>query len=241
MSAKYSFGNYNQVRFYRANKMIRKTSTGFLLLLTLLNLSTSDIRAGEITVIVKDTNHDPVANIAVWVTPKQLSGKTLKNPVTISQKNKAFIPYFSIVQAQQPIVFSNNDDISHHVFSASREKSFSFRLKKGESNRNIAFSNNVAISMGCNVHDWMSAHLLVVDTPYYGHSNEEGRVTLSIEELGEASLEIWHPQINDAVETLKRSITIEQQSATITFQLTKPLDQIPEQKSGDDFDFLDDY
>lgn len=217
----------------------RKTISSTTLLV--LIATAFPLQATEISVHLKDDKNKALSNIAVWVTPNNITSSTLTTPVTINQIGKAFDPYLNIMQVGQPLVFANNDDISHHIFSASRDKNFSFRLKKGESNSSVEFTKGVSIAMGCNVHDWMSGHLLVVETPYFAITDSSGKVTLNVKELGEAKVEIWHPQITDASETLKRSINITEISTTLEFQLKKPMDKIPEQKSGDDFDFLDDY
>ena len=39
----------------------------------------------------------------------------------------------------------------------------------------IAYFNKEAeIAMGCNIHDWMSGYLLIVDTPFFTKSDKNG-------------------------------------------------------------------
>ena len=159
----------------------------------------------------------------------------------VNQKNKSFTPYISIIQKGQPVEFANQDDITHHIFSASRDQRFSFKIRSGDKNSDVQFNQVAKISMGCNIHDWMSGYLLVLDTPYFEKTDKNGRVEFKLDFNKNAKINIWHPQMREDAPSLSKDISISKSGITVNFHLVHPLDSIPAQESGEDFDFLDDY
>jgi plastocyanin len=214
-----------------------KTLIQFVALLLISN----SLQSAQIKVRVENSDGGMLSNIAVVITPKQLNANSKAQTETVFQKDMAFSPYLSVVQAGQPVQFTNNDDITHHVFSASRDQNFAFKLRKGQSNNSIEFLQPAEISMGCNIHDWMSGHLLVVDTPHFSLTDEQGLSSIDIEEIGEASLRIWHPQMSEKEKKKRVSIVLDGNDLLLELKLEDELGEIPEQSIDDDLDFLDDY
>lgn len=197
--------------------------------------------SAEVKVIVKSSDGSTLSKVAVVITPKKSSVNRNTQTETVYQKEMAFSPYLSVIQAGQPIEFTNNDDITHHVFSASRDQNFAFKIRKGQTNNSIEFLQPAEISMGCNIHDWMSGHLLVVDTPHFSLTDERGLSKIEIPELGEASLRIWHPQMSAKDKLKRKHIILKGSDLFLELELEEELGDIPEQAIDDDLDFLDDY
>jgi hypothetical protein len=49
------------------------------------------------------------------------------------------------------------------------------------------------VTVGCNIHDWMITHLVVVPTPWFAKSGPQGPVKISAP-AGRYRLEVWHPR-----------------------------------------------
>ncbi|WP_256717706.1 hypothetical protein [Shewanella sp. UCD-KL12] len=197
-----------------------------------------------------DIDNKPMVNMVVYLQAKQSDGskpvqlKSTPNqispPVEIHQKNKQFTPYITVIQKGYKLQFINDDDITHHIYSAAGAKRFSFKLRKDNSTKDMLFDQVGHISMGCNIHDWMSGHVLVVDTPFFGITDEMGRV--SFDDIPDANydLVIWHPQLltqdNRLIHKVSLPIT-----ETLTITVSGLMDEIPAQQSLDDFEFLEGY
>jgi hypothetical protein len=41
----------------------------------------------------------------------------------------------------------------------------------------VVFDQPWAVTLGCNIHDWMKAYVYVVDTPYYAVTGPDGTAT----------------------------------------------------------------
>jgi plastocyanin len=81
--------------------------------------------------------------------------------------DREFTPYVSVIQTGTRVEFPNRDPIQHHVYSFSPAKTFEIKLYSGRSPESILFDKPGVITIGCNIHDWMIAYVLVVPTPYF--------------------------------------------------------------------------
>lgn len=197
--------------------------------------------SNALTVQVQDTQGKPLHDIVVYAEPLdgQAMGKTDKK-VIISQAKKSFTPYVSVAQTGNKLEFLNQDDITHHVYSANTKRKFAFLIRPGQKVAQPALSSANEIVMGCNVHDWMSGYLLVLDTPYFDKTNQQGEVTLDIQGGGRYKIIAWHPQLNEQQHRVSQQVDMAK-TDTLTLKLTQKMLKIPEQKSDGDFDFLSDY
>ncbi|MEH6442470.1 MAG: hypothetical protein V7784_01110 [Oceanospirillaceae bacterium] len=196
--------------------------------------------ANALSVIVKDSSGANLADVVVYAEPleQQPLGKTKKN-IVISQAKKSFTPYISVAQTGNSIVFSNKDDITHHIYSASGSK-FAFLIRPGQKVGQPKLSQSNEIVMGCNIHDWMSGYLLVLDTPYFTKTDANGLANLDIKGAGRYKIIVWHPQITEKNNRISKDINIAE-DLEVAMSLSQKMDKILEQKSDDDFDFLSDY
>lgn len=203
---------------------------------------TNDKQANNcIEVAVVDANEQAQADVVVYLMP--LDGQQLNEQapiVTIAQKDKAFAPYISVSQRNQQVDFVNQDDITHHIYSVNSENNFAFKIKKDEAYTINSFDNSAAMAMGCNIHDWMSGHLLIVDTPYFGKTDALGKVRFNLQQLGRYQITVWHPQLPTQDNRVQQTELVSK-NASYQISLPKPLLPIPSQESSEDFDFISDY
>ena len=50
------------------------------------------------------------------------------------------------------------------------------------------------VTIGCNIHDWMISHVVIVPTPWFAKTDAQGQVGLSAP-AGRYRVEIWHPRM----------------------------------------------
>ena len=96
----------------------------------------------------------------------------------IDQVDKEYIPFMTALQVGTSVEFPNLDNIRHHVYSFSKAKTFEIPLYRGTPRAPILFDKPGPVALGCNIHDWMTAYVFVAETPYFGVTSAEGRVTL---------------------------------------------------------------
>lgn len=169
--------------------MIRVRATALGILLALCGPS----QAARLQVTVTTAAGVPVEDAAMVITP--ISGAIPKRHSTLSitQKDREFIPYLTVVQTGTAVSFPNQDPFRHHVYSFSPVKSFEIKLYAGKSAQPVVFDKPGEVAIGCNVHDWMEAYVLVVDSPYFDKSDHKGRALIANLPTGRYRLRLWHP------------------------------------------------
>jgi plastocyanin len=190
-----------------------------------------------VQVSVQDKNGNAVSNIVVYLTP--LDGQKLPQSsdiVTVSQKNRAFSPYITVSQTQKTVHFVNHDDITHHIYSADNDNKFAFKIRAGDEHFSENFNREAEIAMACNIHDWMSGYLLIVDTPYFAKTDNNGEVSFSLNNMGNYRVVVWHPQLPTEQHRLSQEQNIID-NTKLSFILTKDLESIPTQESSEGFDY----
>lgn len=113
---------------------------------------------------------------------------------SIAQQDRDFVPYLTIVRAGTAIDFPNRDPLKHHVYSFSSAKRFEIKLYAGKPAQPVIFDKPGEVALGCNIHDWMEAYVLVVNTPYFAKTSVQGRARVGNVPPGRYRLRFWHPR-----------------------------------------------
>lgn len=136
----------------------------------------------------------PVEDAAVVVEPVAGSAPKGQRTVTIEQRDREFIPYVSIVETGTMVEFPNRDAFKHHIYSFSSPKIFEIKLYAGKPVLPVLFDKPGEVALGCNIHDWMEAYVLVVNTPYFARTDATGHAVLRNVPVGHYRLRVWHPR-----------------------------------------------
>tara|TARA_R110000803_G_scaffold113618_3_gene181975 strand:- start:14 stop:664 length:651 start_codon:yes stop_codon:yes gene_type:complete len=197
--------------------------------------------AENININVVDNDHKALPDMVVYLQPEDdISLPFNEKVVEVGQFDRSFTPYISIMQLGNKVNFKNKDDITHHIYSPIGDNKFSFKIRAGESQMKSDFQQTGEVAMGCNIHDWMSGYLLIVDTPLFGKTDEKGRLDLPMPPAGKYQLIVWHPQLDAVNNRVYQPIDLSEQKQ-VTIKLDNKILKISEQKSEEDFDFLSDY
>ena len=110
----------------------------------------------------------------------------------VDQRNTQFVPRVSVVTVGTPVTFPNSDNVRHQVYSFSPAKRFELPLYSGKPAAPVVFATPGVVELGCNIHDWMLAYVVVVDTPYHVVTDARGQARIQAP-AGSYTLRIWHP------------------------------------------------
>ena len=83
--------------------------------------------------------------------------------------------------------------IRDSVYSISRAKRFQLPLYKDIAPDPVLFDQPGSVVLGCNIHDWMVAHVRVLDTPHFGKTDTDGNVVLNGLSDRDYEIDVWHP------------------------------------------------
>jgi len=180
-------------------------------------LLASPAYAGPLLATVTTPDGRPLADAAVVAEPVAGTRHQARHMVAIEQRNREFIPYLTVIQTGTRVEFPNRDPVKHHVYSFSPAKSFEIKLYSGKPTQPVLFDKPGEVAVGCNIHDWMEAYILVVDSPYFAKTGQDGKALLRQLPPGEYRLRVWHPRQN--AETPRREIRITAAAARLDMVL----------------------
>ncbi len=111
----------------------------------------------------------------------------------MSQKDLTFVPPLLTVQAGTRVEFPNLDETYHNIFSFSPAKRFDLGRYRSDETPipSVVFDVPGLVTIRCDIHEHMRGLILVLDTPYFVTSDEEGRFRLSGLPSGHYTLKAW--------------------------------------------------
>jgi plastocyanin len=111
----------------------------------------------------------------------------------VEQKDLTFIPALLPIQIGTKVEFPNLDDTYHNIFSYSPAKRFDLgRYRPDE--RPIpseVFDKPGLVTLRCDIHEHMRGLILVLNTPYFVMTDENGRFRLAGLPAGHYTLKAW--------------------------------------------------
>ena len=148
--------------------------------------------AATLTVEVRDARGTPISDAVVYAVPESPAPLAKKTAV-MDQKNRMFVPHILPIQAGTTVQFPNSDDVRHQVYSFSPAKTFQLPLYGGTPANPVVFDKPGVVTLGCNIHDRMTAYIVVVPTPYFASTVRGGHTTLGNLTGGKYTVHVWHP------------------------------------------------
>ena len=152
--------------------------------------------AGTLDVQVTDSAGKPLAGAAVFVESRE--ARAAARPlagVEIAQANRQFSQAVTLVTVGTAVSFPNRDTVRHHLYSFSPVKKFEIKLYVGTPAVPVLFDAPGIAVIGCNIHDNMSAWVVVVETPHHGLTGADGKLSLAQIPAGNFRLRTWHPAL----------------------------------------------
>ncbi len=115
--------------------------------------------------------------------------------LTISQKNKRFVPYILPLVAGQRVRFPNQDKIYHNVFSISPLATFDLgQYKDADPARTVMFENYGVVPIYCNIHPKMIAYAVVLENTAFALTDNEGAFRIDDLPAGTYTINAWRPK-----------------------------------------------
>ncbi len=155
------------------------------------------VNAGTLVAQVKDRNGNPVTNAVVYALPVGKAAPTVPAATTaiVEQQSFKFEPYVSIVQAGTRMRFPNRDMTEHHLKVLSGPSAFEFKVYTRKEPEPTLLDKVGMVTLQCLIHDWMNAHIYVVDSPWFGKTSREGSTVIEGVPAGDYDVYVTHPSV----------------------------------------------
>ena len=121
------------------------------------------------------------------------------SPETISQQDTAFVPAVLVVPLGATVEFVNDDLFFHNVFSYSQVKRFDLGRYPAGQSKAVTFEESGIVKVYCEVHDFMRAIVLVLDSPYHSPVSEDGSFTIRGVPPGTYEVVAWHADFDEQI------------------------------------------
>lgn len=180
--------------------------------------------AADVSMKIVDQEGKPVEDAVVWVPG---IGKPVPTSVVICQKQRQFSPMVSVIPVGSTVRFPNRDTVQHHIYSLSPTKIFDIPLYIGEAPNPVKFDQPGVVTLGCNIHDWMSAYVVVLNTTAFAHTTADGMAILKGISSG-ALMQVWHPRLRGKIMEVKAV-----EGGKVEISLRPPVRRMPyDQRDG---------
>jgi plastocyanin len=124
-------------------------------------------------------------------------------PVKLSQKGSRFSPAVLPVLKGTTVDLTNDDFVTHSVFSKSKVKTFDLGLYGKEQTRLVKFEQAGPVEIFCSIHPRMNGVILVLQNPFFAKPAADGGFTLSNVPAGEWKLRVYRPGLVNEPVTVK--------------------------------------
>ena len=195
-----------------------------LLLALALAGAASPLVAAPLSVRVLDPSGRPVRDAVVTLYPAGAAARAPRSGgrFVISQQNMQFHPFLTIVPVGSDVSFPNLDSTKHHVYSFSPAKKFELKLFAKDQSRSVHFDKAGVVALGCNIHDQMSAFILVTDSAWTARTNAQGMVVFGDAPSAPARLTVWHAYLHAPGGEMQQVVAPGQRSASFQVRLRLP-------------------
>ena len=185
---------------------------------------TAPLAAAPLAVRVVDASGRPVRDAVVTLYP---AGNAARAPrasgrFVVSQKNIQFHPFLTILPVGADVSFPNFDPTKHHVYSFSPAKRFELKLFARDQSRTVHFENAGVVALGCNIHDQMSAFIVVTDSAWTARTNGQGIAAFADAPNAPGRLTVWHPYLRAPGGLVQQGVAASQRSASFSIRLRPP-------------------
>ena len=122
---------------------------------------------------------------------------------TLGQTNCEFDPRVLLIREGADLHLVNNDRIAHAVHGGEvnvAQPKFVEKMVVPDFTRLV--SEQSVIRMGCDIHKWMRAWVVVQKHPYYAVSDENGAFQLTDVPPGQYELEVWQETLGQRTQTV---------------------------------------
>lgn len=160
--------------------------------------------AATLSVTVTDKDDKPVPDAAVLL--RYVVTPSAKPPAPaaaqmIDQQRLQFRPFLTIAAPGTTLRFTNRDAFDHHIRGTAPKVAgnpgddFELRIGPNEAKpAEVKVTSLGRYSLGCHLHSSMRGYVLVTDTPWFGKTDAEGRVTLNELPDGLVDVQVYHPE-----------------------------------------------
>jgi plastocyanin len=188
--------------------------------------------AAELEVSLASIDGAVLVDAVVSLHSTEASARIRPVVADLDQRDGQFVPRVLPVTVGTMVGFPNSDKVRHHVYSFSPTKRFELPLFSGRAGTPVTFDRAGVAVLGCNIHDWMVAYVVVLDTPHFAMSDAAGRARIEAPP-GDYTLRVWHERLPSDAAAPERALVLDAGGGAEHFELelgSPPLPQVNDRR-----------
>ena len=177
-------------------------------------------QAATVAVQVQDGNGKQLTGAVVFLESRE--ARRLSKPLAgaeVAQVGRQFVPRVLVVPVGTAVSFPNRDTVRHHVYSFSPNKQFELKLYTGTAANPVVFDKSGIAVLGCNIHDNMSAWVVVVETPFFALVDAQGSASLRDVPAGNYRMRVWHPGLAVGAPAAEEALVVGAADVALSYRL----------------------
>ena len=120
------------------------------------------------------------------------NNQSLPKNAVIDQKNKTILPHVLPIPVGTAVTFKSSDPFVHRIISNSEAKRLRMEFAYEGATMDMTFEEPGIVELWCDDHKRMQAWILVMETPFFATTDENGYFTIPALPAGRYTVEIWH-------------------------------------------------
>ncbi|MGE5254370.1 MAG: carboxypeptidase regulatory-like domain-containing protein [Planctomycetaceae bacterium] len=134
----------------------------------------------------------------------------------MSQKDMVFRPHILPVLKGTAVDFTNDDTVSHNVFSPPGAATrFNLGIYGQGVKKTVTFNNLGEVPLLCSLHPEMIAYVIVLQNPYFAFTDNSGRFEIKNVPAGSYRLQIWQEKLQSSS---KKVVVEAGKTVTVNFE-----------------------
>ena len=160
--------------------------------------NTGDAYASRRYKFVEKLDYDQFHDFVIYI-DQAVAGEPFAppdKPAIIQQKDATFVPHVLPILVGTTVIWPNQDDIYHNVFSMSQTKSFDLGLYSADQpGKRVTFDKPGQVDAFCAIHTKMRCIVLVLTNPFFALADNKGRFTITGIPAGTYKVRAWHERM----------------------------------------------
>src|SRR5262245_12956862 len=155
------------------------------------------------------------AVVSLATPPPAAQWRVSTAPVFLDQRQCVFIPRVTLVPVGGTVEFLNSDRLLHNIHSTSRANTVFNRTQPKGRTIPITFAKPEIVRIGCDLHGWMRAFVVVMEHPFHAVTGAAGDFVLDNLPPGKYTLNVWHETLG----TVSKDVTVGETGVTTVIEI----------------------
>jgi hypothetical protein len=160
-----------------------------------------------------------VRNVVVYISAgAPYPGPVPATPVIFDQQGCQYTAHVLAFRAGQEVKISNSDPLPHNIHPLAKvNREWNKIQPAGTPPFAYSYENEEFIPVKCNLHPWMQGYFVVLRTPYFAVTGDDGIFALADLPPGRYTITAWHETLGTQSQEIEIKSSGEPQTLNFTF------------------------